>query len=389
MTEKPASQALQCFTLLREYAQKVDLTDTLPSGDPSPVLLGLYGEVGSVMAIAKKRHREPEIYVEYENAVEEELGDVLWYFAALCRRFGQEFDLVFSKVINEEGREDIIAAGDLITGRVSRVSATRDLPAFDDILFGLGETATALLRAESGSEHAHKLLHTFASEYLQAVQATQVPFFNVVRTNMEKACGRFLDPIPEDLPVFDDSFPDEERLPEHFEIKVTQRKSGKSYLQWNNVFIGDPLTDSIRDPDGYRFHDVFHLAYAAILHWSPIFRGLIKQKRKSDPQYDDAEDGGRAKVVEEGLTAWVFSYAKNLNFFERQTSLPFDLLKTVHRFVHGYEVEVCPLKLWEKAILEGYKVFRQVRKYNGGIVVGDRDQRTITYKRIEGEIRES
>lgn len=381
MTEKAASQALHCSTLLREYAQKVSLTDTLPSCDPTPVLLGLYGEVGSVMAIAKKRHREPEIYVEHENAVEEEFGDVLWYFSALCRRFGHELDVVFSQVISEGGYGDVIATSDLINRPGPRMSVAGDLPTFDDILFRLGEAAAALLRIERDGECGQALLHAFASEYLQAVRVTQVPFSNIVHTNMEKACGRFLNPVYKDLPVFDDGFPDEERLPEHFEIKIRQRKSGKSYLQWNDVFIGDPLTDSIRDPDGYRFHDVFHLAYAAILHWSPIFRGLIKQKRKSDPQYDDAEDGGRAKVVEEGLTAWVFSYAKNLNFFENQASLPFDLLKTVHRFVQGYEVDACPLKLWEKAILEGYKVFRQVRRYNGGIVVGDRGQRTIIYKR--------
>ncbi|MCH8048950.1 hypothetical protein IIC44_02535, partial [Patescibacteria group bacterium] len=34
--------------------------------------------------------------------------------------------------------------------------------------------------------------------------------------------------------------------------------------------------------------------------------------------------------VEEGLTAWIFSRAKDLNFFEGHTSISFDLLKTVH-----------------------------------------------------------
>ena len=29
---------------------------------------------------------------------------------------------------------------------------------------------------------------------------------------------------------------------------------------------------------------------------------------------DEAQDGGRAIVVEEGLTAWIFSRAKELNF---------------------------------------------------------------------------
>ena len=57
------------------------------------------------------------------------------------------------------------------------------------------------------------------------------------------------------------------------------------------MFIGDTLTDNVRDPDHYRFHDVFHLAYAAILHWSPVVRALIKQKRKSVQYIDENEDG--------------------------------------------------------------------------------------------------
>ena len=110
------------------------------------------------------------------------------------------------------------------------------------------------------------------------------------------------------------------------------------------------------------------------------FRGLIKQKRKSDHKIDEGEDGGRAIVVEEGLTAWIFSRAKQLNYFESMDSISFDLLKTVQQFVQGYEVQECPLKLWERAILDGYSVFRDVRKNNGGIVVGSRKSRTILYK---------
>jgi hypothetical protein len=107
---------------------------------------------------------------------------------------------------------------------------------------------------------------------------------------------------------------------------------------------------------------------------------LIKHKRKSDPRIDEAQDSGRAIVVEEGLSAWIFSRAKLLNLFEGQSSVSFDLLKTVSQFVSGYEVEVCPLKLWEDAILQGYSVFRQVRANNGGIVVGDRAARRVEYK---------
>ena len=182
--------------------------------------------------------------------------------------------------------------------------------------------------------------------------------------------------------MFDSEFGEDERLPSLFEIHIRQRKSGQSYLQWNGVFIGNPLTDNILDPDGYRFHDVFHFAHAAVLHWSPTFRALIKHKRKSDTVIDEAQDGGRAIVVEEGLSAWLFTRAKELRFFEGQTSLSFDLLKTVNEFVQGYEVQACPLRLWEDAILQGYAVFRNVRTQNGGVVIGDRAARTLRFRSL-------
>ena len=146
------------------------------------------------------------------------------------------------------------------------------------------------------------------------------------------------------------------------------------------MFIGDPLTDNIADLDGYRFHDVFHLAHAAILHWSPVVRALIKHKRKSKPEYDENQDSGRAIVVEEGLTAWLFSKAKELDFFEGHNRVSLGILKTVNEFVVGYEVSKCPLKLWERAILDGYTVFRQLKAAQGGWIVGNRENRTIHYE---------
>ena len=388
MTKEPPSPASRVETasqhsvLLCDYMEQIAPTDNLPQHDLRPVLLGLFGEVGSVMATAKKLHREKEAYAGYQSAVVEEFGDALWYFTALCRRLDYGIDDIFSRAASGESYGDIVAASDLVDGPLARILAANDLPPLDEILLRLGATTAALLAITGSDQENQSLLHAFAVQYLQAVQTARVPFAQIVRTNTVKARGRFLEPDAAGLPTFDSAFPEEERLPEHFEIKITQRKSGQSYLQLNGVFIGYPLTDNILDPDGYRFHDVFHFAHAAILHWSPTFRALIKQKRKSDPKYDEVQDGGRAIVVEEGLTAWIFSCAKDLNFFEGQQSLSLDLLKTVHRFVRGYEVEACPLKLWEHAILEGYKVFRHVRQNHGGIIVGDRTARTVSFKPI-------
>ena len=374
-----AEIAIRHSVLLCDYMAQVAPTDKLPQGDLQAVLLGLFGEVGSVMATAKKFQREKEVYVGYIEAVVEELGDTLWYFAAVCRRLEYSIDDIFSRVVSHEKFGGMVAASDVVDGPIARISFAHDAVPLNELLLRLGDSAAALLTVSGPGKRNEQLLHKFADVYLQAVQTSRVPFAQILRTNVRKARGRFLDPEFASLPTFDYAFDEEERLPDKFEIKFTQRRSGQCYLQWNGVFIGDPLTDNILDADGYRFHDIFHFAHGAILHWSPTFRALIKQKRKSDPIYDEAQDGGRAIVVEEGLTAWIFSCAKKLDFFEGQTSLPFDLLKTVGQFVRGYEVESCPLKLWERAILEGYKVFRELRANNGGTVVGDRAARTITY----------
>ena len=369
--------------LLRDYKRKIERTDTLAKNDLSTVLLGLFGEVGSVMATAKKLRREEKAYAGYRNALIEELGDTLWYFNALCGRLDYKIEEVFSNVISGESYGKILVASDLSDGPLSHVATAGNNPPIEELLLKLGEATASFLTVKRGNEITADLLCIFADLYLRVVQATEVPFAEIVHSNIKKVRGRFLEFSLADLPDFDSDFPKEEKLPEDFQIEIIQRMEGKSYMRWNGVFIGDPLTDSIMDPDGYRFHDVFHLSYAVILHWSPIFRGLIKQKRKSRPEIDEAQDGGRARVVEEGLSAWIFSRAKNQDFFEGQDSLSFDLLKVVQEFVRGYEVEKCPLSLWEYAILEGYKVFREVRKNEEGMVVGDRRTRTIKYKPIE------
>ena len=374
----------QRSVLLRDYEKGILPTDQLPPEDLRPVLFGLFGEVGSVMATIKKLHREEKAYSGYRTAVVEELGDALWYFATLCRRLEYCLEKIFAAVSTGERYSHVMAASDAPAYPISRMFGAADLASLDEVLVELGGATSKLLSVSGSGDDTECALRSFADVYLQVVQTASIPFDEVVRTNAEKARGRFLEPSFEALPTFDNQFPREERLPDEFEIAFTQRENGQSYLQWNGVFIGDPLTDNIGEIDNYRFHDVFHLAHAAILHWSPVFRALIKQKRKSDPAYDRDQDGGRAIVVEEGLTAWVFSRAKEVEYFRDQERVSFDLLKGVQEFVRGYEVEACPLRLWETAILEGYGVFRQLQENNGGVVIGSRKARKIGYRHLGG-----
>lgn len=368
--------------LLKDYVDGVRDTDKLAAGALSSVLLGLYGEVGSIMASAKKTHRERGAYTGFRAAAEEEFGDALWYLNALATRTSVSLHEVFLASLDEEIYNVELATAGVVGGTLAQIYSRATAPGLDESLMALGIAACDLFILDNDKSLAKILLTKFAGRYTAALHAANLDFTGVIRRNLIKSRGRFLPPDYNSMPIFDSNYDSDEQLPELFEIHISQRKNGKTYLKWQGVFIGDPLSDNILDGDGYRYHDVFHLAYVSILNWSPVFRSLIKHKRKSNPIIDEAEDGGRAIVVEEGLSAWLFSRAKELNFFENHTQISLDVLKIVQQFVRGYEVEACPLNLWEKAILEGFRIFRMLRLNEGGVVVCDRKNRVISYKEL-------
>ena len=193
---------------------------------------------------------------------------------------------------------------------------------------------------------------------------------------------------------FDRNFPRIERLPRKLEvqfIEVVQGNSVKVQTLVNGEQIGNELTDNSYDNDGYRFHDVFHLSYAAILGWSPVVRHMLGCKRKSNPKIDEVEDGGRAKITEEAISLLIFSYAKDYNFLEGITALDGNRLKAIKKMTSYLEVAQRSLEDWERAILMGYDVWRQVSKNLGGTVIVDLDARSITYRsnrKIERLIQE-
>ncbi|MFX7296859.1 pyrophosphatase, partial [Acinetobacter baumannii] len=196
---------------------------------------------------------------------------------------------------------------------------------------------------------------------------------------------RIKDEYPKIEKPFDYTFPEDEKFPDKIKIEFVQRSSGRIHMKYGDVFLGDPLTDNHKDRDNYRYHDVFHISYTAILHWSPVFRALLKRKRKSKPDFDENEDSGRAIVVEEGISAWIFNQAKEYNYFVNQKDISTKLIKNVQLFVKGYEVENCPPALWKKAIYEGFKVFRELTAHKVGIINIDLIERSIEFEKIKNE----
>lgn len=211
---------------------------------------------------------------------------------------------------------------------------------------------------------------------------------DIAKKNLAKTRARFGQDQDEGLlfaataHAFDARFPEHERLPRKFIADFRPRVEGSSVetrVFVDGVQMGDPLTDNAHTPDGYRFHDVFHLACAAVLEWSPVIRKHLKRKRRSDPIVDEVEDGGRAIVTEEGISALVFAYARDHKSLEGVKSIDYHLLKAIRIMASSFEVAVCTTGEWERAIFMGYTVWKEVEKNQGGKVELDLDKRTIHY----------
>ena len=176
--------------------------------------------------------------------------------------------------------------------------------------------------------------------------------------------------------LFDEEFPASERLPRQMDISI-EEESGIAITTIDGSKYGDPLTDNRYEDDGYRFHDICHLSYASVLGWSPTMRALMRRKRKSDPKVDEVEDGGRAIVIEEGISAMVFSYAERRNFLEGAEGLNYDLLRTIKDMTAHLEVSARTEGDWERAIMTGFDIWRQVKAIGSGRIHADLKQGTI------------
>src|SRR5690606_30615403 len=147
-------------------------------------LLGLAGEVGSLLVEQKKKLRDKDKHRLFKERIEEDLGDILWYVA------------------------------------------------------------------------------NFASK-------SNIDLDHVARKNLRKVRARWLKPPSDVYELFDTDRPTHERFPRHFAIDF-RMKNDHLHIFRDGKPIGDPLTDNAYVDDGYRYHDAFHLAYVAVLGWSPV-----------------------------------------------------------------------------------------------------------------------
>lgn len=181
-------------------------------------------------------------------------------------------------------------------------------------------------------------------------------------------------------PSFDEAYPESQRLPRalRVDIRPVDGPNGavaQAYI--GGQILGDQLNDNSYIRDGYRYHDTFHFAFAAVLGWSPITRWLLGRKRRLRPDVDEVEDGARAKAAEEAISLFIFSHAKEYNWFEGKASVSSEMLRTVKRMSGGLEVSRCTTGEWEDAIVQGFAAWRVIERHHGGALLLDLDGRNI------------
>tara|TARA_R110002012_G_scaffold159011_2_gene320651 strand:- start:1493 stop:2665 length:1173 start_codon:yes stop_codon:yes gene_type:complete len=367
---------------IAEFEANAVATDKLGEFELDAAVLGLIGEVGSLVSALKKKRRDADSFFGYHTAVVEELGDVLWYVSAVARRGGTSLVEVFMRAASNGNLGDRKYFNSL---KPQDAGAQNTFEA--SLLVLAGEAGDLAKRFAVGAyrDNPDALrgdLIKFARPLGEAAATVGVSLDDAAAQNIAKREDRW--PTKPHFPeLIDDDLHIDEQLPREMRVLIYERDvNGTKFVfqKAGGILLGDRLTDNHLPADDYRFHDVFHLAHAAVLGWSPTTRALLKIKRKSRREVDENEDGARANLIEEGLTTWIFETAKQHRFFASTPRLGLDLLKDVKRFVRGYEAEYLPMWLWESAILQGYAVFRELQAVRSGVVLTDMAQRKIWYE---------
>lgn len=350
------------------------------------LLLGLFGEVGSLLSELKKKQRDPSSYRTFGSSSLEETGDVLWYLANIVDHCGLSLgDLAELSGSNKTTRyiENLQPQGSLFHAPATFLHVQASLLA----LAGSVGTLISRHRSSAGNETLSAGLRSILSQLVSASTDAQIGLAEAAHANLDKLLARW--PIRRTWgPLSDSADLPTEQFPRLMQIRFEERRIDSrvyAFQSMNGVHLGDRLTDNRTEDDDYRFHDIFHLAFAGILGWSPVLRSILNVRRRSQPEIDEAQDGARAKITEEGLSNWIFAHGLRHEALEHVDGLDFTLLKTIGEMVRGYEAETLLPWMWEHAILEGFRIFRFLREHRGGLVTADLNGRCLKVERLSSQ----
>ena len=224
---------------------------------------------------------------------------------------------------------------------------------------------------------------------------------DIATANVQKILSAFPpDDRKQRTQLYDDGLAFLEQFPREFTVRFVEQDDQTAVMLINDVRVGDPLTDNAYsesndenrriEVEGYRYHDAVHLAFAAVLGWSPVTRRLLKRKRKSLRVVDQVEDGARAQIVEEMIVKIAHSYAVGHDkhkLLDGRDHVNLNLLKQIAVLAEGLEVagsrhghSACKYWEWQEAILSGFKVYNDLRRNRGGYVQVNLETRSVTFQ---------
>lgn len=407
-------------------------------------VLGVVGEIGSVLAALKKhmlasREEEEAEGILVRGELREQIGDAIWYAIMLAQRledpraqdiFKSDIEMLYRQLSGrtrndrrvQEGLGAERCAAFLDAAGPYKESEAPQVDAYQRVAFITRRTENGELRnvcAAVLQQLAAQLSRDFLPNKEMALNHEVRPkdpvdalgeiiwhlsalaslynllLSDILQLTVKKAAFR----NPEDKPgPRHESEKAGETFPHRFEVHFVDQggEQSKMWLVQDGRVVkklGSTLTDNDHDGDGYRFHDVMHIAFAVYLGWSPNLRAFMELKRKSTPKIDEVEDGGRAKILEEAVILEVHQHAQELEMFFQEAgkltpgspyntpgSLNFEFLRRLHELCAGHEVHANPKQDWENAIRVGYDCYHRLRAASGGIVSVDMMERTLEYR---------
>lgn len=420
------------------FVQQTDQSHGLSREERRDIAIyGLASEVGSVVAAIKKRLLAGGGEATWnipDQEIIDELGDVIWYCFSLARianpakpinifaldisNLKQELSaqnaraMDIARVLPESNRTAFLRAAEAFPRR------TRDME-FEDYqklafltartqgrelaqvclavlwqltaqLFRHYLPATELqLNRALSDKPINDVLGEIAWHISALASIFSLKLSDVAAANMAKVSKRWDASI---TPLHDEDFPPNERFPRRFEIAFVSLGAGRSRMYLDGRRLGDDLTDNAYEEDGYRFHDVMHVALVAKLGWSPVLRSLMGRKRRSIARIDEVEDGARARIVEEAVIKAIHAEGERLanirgdgvpgeplRLFPTCGEIGYGFLKFISTFVADLEVAKNAFPEWESAIMEGFQIFDQLRRTGGGTIKVDLAARSLSF----------
>ena len=316
----------------REFQRAAGETSQLRLGGPQGAIapmLGLASETGSILNVYKKYLRDGIDLASNRDLLREELGDLLWYAAAVATACDLDLEDIATNNLRKT-RDRYL--------RVRGPEEFERLPNLD-------------IRYPASERFPRRLVVAFAERRPSSGRGAAILTLMSAEPN---------------------AFP---RGP-------VVGKNGKLVGFEVGAPLGDQLTDNSRRVDVYRFHDAIHMGFMAVLGWSPTIRSLLRLKRKSDPETDECEDGARAIFAEEGLAAVLSRLAKRRTGFLNETSIDGEVIEVAKAASTDLEVETLPVWLWRRAIHQGFRAMHAVAANAGGYLAADLDARALAYHKV-------